>query len=100
MRTLPTFELIIASGPRAGARIPVTDVAITIGRHADNTLALEDPELSRHHARIEFQDAEPTITDLGSANGTRVNGQPLAGSRTLQLNDTINLGSTELRVEW
>ena len=51
---------------------------VLLGRSADNDVALDDAPVSRHHARIEWADSLPQIIDLGSANRTFVNDQPLA----------------------
>jgi ABC-type multidrug transport system ATPase subunit/pSer/pThr/pTyr-binding forkhead associated (FHA) protein len=51
---------------------------VSLGRAADNAIALDDASVSRHHARIEWLEGEPHLTDLGSANGTLVNQAPLA----------------------
>ena len=90
--------LTVERGPNAGERIPVKDT-ITVGRQADNTLTIADDSLSRHHARFEFQGNTLTVTDLGSANGTRVNGRPITGSQPLAPNDLVEFGGTALRVQ-
>ncbi|MCL4295365.1 MAG: FHA domain-containing protein [Anaerolineae bacterium] len=51
---------------------------ITLGRHADNVIQINSPIVSNEHARIEYTSNGHTLTDLGSTNGTRVNGQPLS----------------------
>lgn len=50
---------------------------VSLGRAADNAVVLDDASVSRYHARIEWVDSQPQVTDLGSANGTTVNGAPL-----------------------
>ncbi len=89
--------LLIERGPNAGERIPIKE-PITVGRQADNTLVIADDSLSRHHARFAFQGNALIVTDLGSANGTRVNGQPITGSQPLAPNDLVEFGGTALRV--
>jgi FHA domain len=75
-------------------------VPLTIGRAEDNTLALPGDEFaSGHHARIESQRDGVWILDLGSTNGTFVNGSRLDGRRKLREGDVVQIGDTELRFE-
>jgi pSer/pThr/pTyr-binding forkhead associated (FHA) protein len=75
-------------------------VPVTIGRAQDNTVALpEDEFASGHHARIESQRDGVWILDLGSTNGTFVNGARLDGRRRLREGDLVQVGDTELRFE-
>jgi hypothetical protein len=75
-------------------------VPLTIGRAEDNTLALPGDEFaSGHHARIESQRDGVWILDLGSTNGTFVNGARLDGRRKLREGDVVQIGDTELRFE-
>ncbi|MDW8364006.1 MAG: FHA domain-containing protein, partial [Myxococcales bacterium] len=62
----------------------------------DCHITLEDPLVSRHHARIRIVGTEARIQDLGSRNGVRVNGRLIDGERTLADGDRIRLGSQEL----
>lgn len=68
--------LIAASGLLAGRKFPVGR-RLSLGRDPGNDLRLPSPQVSRHHAVIEIQGEEYSLTDLGSRNGTRVNGQPV-----------------------
>ncbi len=69
-----TAELVATSGYLAGRRFPVGR-RLSLGRAAENDLQLPRPQVSRAHAVIEQRGREFTLTDLGSRNGTRVNGQ-------------------------
>jgi predicted component of type VI protein secretion system len=71
---------------------------MTIGR-ADAEVMLEDPEVSRHHARIKVEDGVVTLEDLGSRNGTYVNDETVRAARPLQDGDVIRLGHTAWRLE-
>lgn len=64
---------------------------ITVGRHSDNAVPVDSPIVSNEHARIEYTSNGHTLTDLGSTNGTRVNGQPLTPHKPhlLAANDII-----------
>jgi pSer/pThr/pTyr-binding forkhead associated (FHA) protein len=75
-------------------------VPVTIGRASDNTVSLSEDEFaSGHHARVESQRDGVWIIDLGSTNGTFVNGARLDGRRKLREGDVVQVGDTELRFE-
>jgi hypothetical protein len=83
-----------------GHSFPAGPVPVTIGRAEDNTVALPDDEFaSGHHARIESQRDGVWILDLGSTNGTFVNGARLDGRRRLREGDLVQVGDTEFRFE-
>ena len=89
------IELRITSGARAGARETFTKSIITIGRHPMNDLRLDtekDLDVSSRHAEIRLVGGTATLRDVGSSNGTKVNGQPLVGERALFEGDVISLG--------
>jgi len=69
--------------------------AATIGRLPDCEVVLKDKGASRRHAQIKLKDGVATLTDLGSTNGTRLNGA-VVQSRTLEDGDRITIGSTVL----
>ena len=72
---------------------------MTLGRHEDAEIVLTDPQVSRHHAEITMQGGKWVIRDLGSANGTLVNGQRLAGPYVLESHDVVEVGQTRFRFE-
>jgi pSer/pThr/pTyr-binding forkhead associated (FHA) protein len=76
------------------------DDELLIGRHADGAGRLaDDDEISRSHARISLdRSGFCAIEDLGSTNGTFVNGLRISGPQTLSVGDTIELGGTTLVV--
>jgi ABC-type multidrug transport system ATPase subunit/pSer/pThr/pTyr-binding forkhead associated (FHA) protein len=71
---------------------------ITLGRAADSTIVLDDPQVSRHHARIEWRNSQPYLIDLGSANGTVVNGAtvPADTPHPIQGGDRVQIGDFQL----
>jgi pSer/pThr/pTyr-binding forkhead associated (FHA) protein len=91
------FEVV--AGRAIGMSI-VLDDELLIGRHADGAGRLaDDEEISRSHARISLdRSGFCAIEDLGSTNGTFVNGLRITGPQTLSVGDTIELGGTTLVV--
>jgi hypothetical protein len=77
-------------------RVPVRSLMV-IGRRSTNDVSLADAEVSREHARVEARDGRYFISDLGSTNGTTVNGRPIAAARALTDGDVIMLGRSRLR---
>lgn len=71
--------LIIYKGALAGSRWPVSSESTTLGRAKDCDVVLPEREISRHHARIERDAAGYVLRDLGSRNGTVVNGESVRG---------------------
>jgi predicted component of type VI protein secretion system len=75
-------------------------VAVTIGRSGENTAVLAgDDFASARHARVESQRDGVWILDLGSTNGTWVNGERMDGRHRLRPGDVVRIGQTELRFE-
>ena len=85
-------QLRVISGRHQGSIIPLTAPLVTIGRAADNSVVL-GPEIaaSRHHAEFTAGDGDWAVRDLGSLNGTFVNGERIEWPRVLQLGDKIKL---------
>ncbi len=67
-----------------------------IGRSPDCQVTIEDPLVSRQHARIVIDDNGPRVEDLKSRNGVKVNGQPIRGSHKLKEGDRVRIGTQEL----
>ena len=93
------FRLRVESGPRAGQTFAIGGSGTTIGRQEGNDIVIDDARLSRQHARLELRDGILVVADLGSANGTRVNGRAVTGSQPLRPGDLLQLGQSTLRVE-
>ncbi|MGZ6125322.1 MAG: FHA domain-containing protein [Myxococcales bacterium] len=85
------FALVIARGKGRGRRYRF-DGGITLGRDATNDVVVNRAAVSRTHARIEPQGEGWAVLDRGSANGTELNGAPLAGRAQLREGDRIGLG--------
>jgi serine phosphatase RsbU (regulator of sigma subunit)/pSer/pThr/pTyr-binding forkhead associated (FHA) protein len=88
------------SGEHHGKRIyhGLTGECVTIGRGTDNDLVLPSQTVSRHHAKVSRQEDSIVVTDLGSLNGTRVNGQAVEAERKAVAGDVIEFGSVVLRL--
>lgn len=87
-----------AGQPSPRAR-PAEKAALGIGRAPDNDIILDALGVSRHHATLNYEGgAQPVLKDLGSTNGTFVNGRPLTESRPLKPHDLVFLGGFLLRV--
>jgi hypothetical protein len=81
-----------------GERFTLHQEVITVGRHPDSNLVLADPNVSRAHAEIRPQGDRYAVVDLGSTNGTKVNGVKIA-QHLLQDGDEISFGNTRMRFE-
>ena len=91
-------KLIITTGPQEGSTIPLLLNKVTIGRatsKADWEIGLQDPSVSRPHARLELVDNNWIVYDMGSANGTLVNNTLVnEKGRALRDGDILTLGAT------
>jgi pSer/pThr/pTyr-binding forkhead associated (FHA) protein len=69
------------------------------GRHPDNQIVLSEPSVSRWHAQIEIRGFEYWLNDLGSSNGTFLNGKRILQPSLLKLNDQIQIGSSVFMIQ-
>ncbi len=86
------FQFTMRSGPTIGKIFPLDAQEVTIGRDAANIIAINDAEISRRHARMELRGSAYVIQDLGSTNGTFVNGTRISGMQVLNPGDTVAFG--------
>ncbi|HHN46138.1 MAG TPA: FHA domain-containing protein, partial [Planctomycetes bacterium] len=91
----PKYVLLVTGGPDKGAQVLVGEAKITIGRHSANTLPLQDEASSNYHAEVEKETIGFVITDLGSTNGTKVNGEKIVKS-PLAHGAEITIGQTTI----
>jgi pSer/pThr/pTyr-binding forkhead associated (FHA) protein len=89
----PRGTLVVAGEPYA-----LGERALVIGRAQECDITLDDPSVSRRHAEVRIEGDGFAITDLGSTNGTQLNGQRVQTAR-LAPGDRISIGQTELRFE-
>src|SRR3954453_292884 len=94
MQSSGSFRLIVRRGPQPNQIYELNKDIITLGRDITNDIVINDPEVSRHHCRMTRGGGGYTLEDLGSTNGTFVNGQRLTGARPLAGGDMIGLGET------
>lgn len=86
------YQLIMRTGPTPGAAYTLEGDQLMIGRDSTNEIVINDAEVSRRHARLTFQGGKYVLEDLGSTNGTFVNGQRLAGPRVLKPGEVVSFG--------
>ena len=79
---------------------PVMKAELTFGRQAENDVVLDDAKVSGQHARLSFASGTPQVVDLGSRNGTFINGQPVTprAPTPFRLGDVLTIGSFSLCV--
>ena len=83
----------------SGERVSLGERIVTIGRLPDCTIALPDANVSRKHTEVHHRGNAFVIVDLGSTNGTKINGTRIDNERTLADGDIVSVGSTHLRFE-
>ena len=91
----PAAELMIESGPDAGHTHRASDHALRLGRSPDNDIILRDPATSGHHARLERRGDQFWVVDLGSTNGTFVNGESIQ-EKQLSHGDRVTIGQNSV----
>lgn len=97
----PMLKATLAMGD--GSRIALRPGVISVGRSAESTIPLNDTNVSRRHAELRLRgegaDAVWVLVDLGSTNGTLINGVKVNGEQVLRKNDAIVFGATKARYE-
>jgi hypothetical protein len=87
-----SFQLVQRSGPAPGKIYSLTKNEIYMGRDITNDIVINDPEISRKHARLTLQAGGYLLEDLGSTNGSFVDGQRITGSHSMAPGEVIMLG--------
>jgi hypothetical protein len=82
-----------------GQRIELHEGHYVLGRHLENDIVLNDTNVSRKHSEFVCAADEVVVRDLGSTNGTKVNGVLITGEQLLQHGDVINFGTAQVRFE-
>ncbi len=93
-------RLQIKHGPNIDQEYTLSEAEATIGRSSNNDIMIDDPEVSRRHARILRQGIAFQIVDWGSTNGTFVNGRRVTSPTPLQDGDSVELGESVSMIFW
>ena len=88
--------LLVQRGPDAGARFLLDSDTVTVGRHPDSDIFLDDISVSRRHATFTRGGAGYAVTDLGSLNGTYVNRDRIDSEIALSGGDEVQIGKYRL----
>jgi pSer/pThr/pTyr-binding forkhead associated (FHA) protein len=92
------MQLVVQSGSEPGRIYEVAGRKVVVGRQSGNDVVVPDEQVSRKHAEIEERGGVLVVTDLNSSNGTFVNGTRISSPQTLRAGDTVQVGTTVLRV--
>jgi predicted component of type VI protein secretion system len=90
--------VIVKDGALAGRRFELGDADLVVGREGAD-ITLDDSQLSRRHARLALREGAVEVEDLGSTNGTYVNGARIEAPTRLSPGDTVRIGTTTLQLE-
>ncbi len=88
------YQLTMRSGPTPGKTYPIDQEELLLGRDMSNDIAISDPEVSRRHVRFFMRDDNIVVEDLGSTNGTFLNGERISSPQQLRPGDVITLGES------
>jgi pSer/pThr/pTyr-binding forkhead associated (FHA) protein len=88
------YQLTYLSGTNKGLTVEFSQKAVFIGRDADNDMVIDESHVSGDHAKLVSRDEQVFIEDLGSTNGTFVNGRRITSPVVLNTGDTVQLGTT------
>jgi pSer/pThr/pTyr-binding forkhead associated (FHA) protein len=98
-RTKGGHELVVLRGEaKKGTRFRLRPSGHTIGRSSEADVVIDDPYASEFHARVETHDGGTTVHDLGSTNGTYVNGRRITVPTPAGKGDTVQIGKTIFEV--
>jgi predicted component of type VI protein secretion system len=93
------FQLVVLRGRSATTALKLGDGVTTAGRHDDCQLRIKSSEVSRRHCQFFEKNGMLLVKDLGSSNGTMLNGKKIEGQRVLEPGDELSIGPVKLRVE-
>ncbi|MDC0709572.1 FHA domain-containing protein [Stigmatella sp. ncwal1] len=93
------LKLIIEDDEGRKTVVPFVREEITIGRQEGNTIRLTERNVSRRHARLLRQNGHVVVEDLGSSNGTRINGERISGQSAIKDGDLLQIGDYDLALQ-
>jgi hypothetical protein len=96
VRVQQTTAQLVLDTPEGPHAFPLGTSLVTIGRGLNNDLIVEDARVSRQHAQIRYKSRRFFIGDLGSTNGTYVNGTQVTTDQVLHDGDTVSFGGLEM----
>jgi len=96
--TANKYQATMRSGPFPGKTFPIEKEEAVLGRDLANEIVISDPEVSRRHARFFIRDESVFVEDLGSTNGTFLNGERIASPQQLRMGDVITFGESVVMV--
>lgn len=97
--SLGRLVVVASPGLPPTGTVVALDAVTTLGRDLGSSVVLDDPYASAQHAALTFRGRAWYVEDLGSTNGTYVNGAPVAGVTGLAYGDEIRIGDVRLRIE-
>ncbi|MBI1879422.1 MAG: FHA domain-containing protein [Chloroflexi bacterium] len=92
-------RLVAQQGSERGKSFAIPPTGLLVGRAGECNLTLDDVEVSRRHARFYWHGSRLLVEDLGSANGTVVNGRPISGAQPLNERDLVGIGNSVFIVQ-
>jgi len=92
------YQLVIVRGRSGTETINLADGITSVGRHDDCQLRIKSSQVSRRHCELFEKKGLLVVKDLGSSNGTYVNGKRVEGQRVLESGDELTIGQVKLRV--
>jgi len=95
----PIASILVRTGALRGRRMPIRVPVVNVGRADFNDIVLAEPSVSTTHAKLQRKDGLWVISDLGSTNGTYVEGEPVAGETPLPPGATIRFGDVAVLFE-
>ena len=96
---LGRLVVVASTGDPPSGSVFALDAVTTIGRDVNNTVVVDDPFASGDHAALTFRGRAWYVEDLGSTNGTYVNGSPVEGVAALGFGDEIQVGQARFRLD-
>ena len=93
------FQLVVLRGKSATTALKLGDGVTTAGRHDECQLRIKSSQVSRKHCQFFEKNGMLMVKDLGSSNGTFLNGKKIEGQRVLEPGDELTVGPVKLRVE-